>query len=407
MKVYRKAVYIVMFSAILALSLNCREEVPISEMSEAKLAITKALSVKAEKYAPEEMKAAKDQLFASHNFIRDEEKGNATSAAVTSKEKADAAYEKALPLLAKDSIAAAETDMQNATSVYAEVLAKSSYSEAKNSLQEANQLFENKQYLAAHVKAGDAGRKAQAAREASLGRKSVLSDSIEDVNVTIAKAKQYHAEQHAPGKLRLAEENVQLAGNSLNSLRLKEGFAAVEVAKVNADDAYIMSLRGTSRVTIDEARTLVAQAESSPGAKVAATDLAMAKESLKSSESLLLESKYRESISAAEDSKRLAQSVIGASSSASVSAAGTGTESKVTEGEEGFRTYTVKYRPAHRDTLWGIAKKFYNNGFQWKKIYNANQSIIRNPNLIQPGWRLKVPVEEKAKKAETKEETVQ
>ncbi|HPJ39877.1 MAG TPA: LysM peptidoglycan-binding domain-containing protein [Spirochaetota bacterium] len=405
MKVYKKAVYIVMFSAILALSLNCREEVPIGEMSEAKLAITRAQSVKADKYAPDEMKAATEKLVASHAFIRDEETGDAAGAAVASKEKAVEAYNKAVPLLAKDSIAAAENDMQNATNVYAEVLAKSSYSEAKNSLQEANQLFENKQYYSAHVKAEDAGRKARAAREASLGRKSILRDSIEDVNVTIAKAKQYNAEQHAPGKLRLAEENAQLAGNSLNSLKLKEGFAAVEIAKVNADDAYIMSLKGTSRVTIDEARTLVAQAEGSPGAKVAATDLAMAKESLKSSESLLLESKYRESISAAEDSKRLAQTVIAASSSASVSAAGAG--SSVTEGEAGYRTYTVKYRPANRDTLWGIAKKFYNNGFQWKKIYNANQSIINNPNLIRPGWKLKVPVEEKAKKAETKEEAAQ
>ncbi|HQO03077.1 MAG TPA: LysM peptidoglycan-binding domain-containing protein, partial [Spirochaetota bacterium] len=177
---------------------------------------------------------------------------------------------------------------------------------------------------------------------------------------------------------------------------------AVEVAKVNADDAYIMSLKGTSRITIDEARTLVAQAENSAGASVAATDLAMAKESLKSSEALLLESKYRESISAAEDSKRLAQTVLGASTSASVSASGAG--SKVADGdEEGFRFYTVKYRPANRDTLWGISKKFYNNGFEWKKIYNANQSIINNPNLIRPGWKLKVPVQEKAKKAETEE----
>ncbi|HQP48422.1 MAG TPA: LysM peptidoglycan-binding domain-containing protein [Spirochaetota bacterium] len=402
MKVCKKAVYIVMFSAILALSLNCREEVPIGEMSAAKMAITRAQTVQAEKYAPEEMKVAKEQLFASHKFIREEDKGGAASAAEDSKEAADKAYDKAVPLLAKDSIAAAETDMQNATSVYAEVLAKSSYSEAKNSLQEANQLFESKQYYAAHVKAGDAGRKARDAREASLGRKGILSESIEDVNITIAKAKQYHAEQHAPEKLRLAEENSRLATNSMNSLQLKEGFAAVEVAKVNADDAYIMSLKGTSRVTLDEARTLVARAENSAGASVAATDLAMAKESLKSSEALLLESKYRESISAAEDSKRLAQTVLGASTSASVSTAGAG--SKVADGdEEGFRFYTVKYRPANRDTLWGISKKFYNNGFEWKKIYNANQSIINNPNLIRPGWKLKVPVQEKAKKAETEE----
>ena len=43
------------------------------------------------------------------------------------------------------------------------------------------------------------------------------------------------------------------------------------------------------------------------------------------------------------------------------------------------------------DTLWAISKKYYGNGAQYTKIYNANKSIIKNPNLIYPGQKLVIP----------------
>lgn len=51
-------------------------------------------------------------------------------------------------------------------------------------------------------------------------------------------------------------------------------------------------------------------------------------------------------------------------------------------------TYVVK----RGDTLWAIAKKYYGNGAQYPKIYNANRNIIKNPNLIYPGQKLVIPL---------------
>lgn len=51
------------------------------------------------------------------------------------------------------------------------------------------------------------------------------------------------------------------------------------------------------------------------------------------------------------------------------------------------RYYTVK----KGDTLWGIAKKYYGNGAKYTKIYNANKSKIKNPNLIYPGQKFLIP----------------
>lgn len=51
------------------------------------------------------------------------------------------------------------------------------------------------------------------------------------------------------------------------------------------------------------------------------------------------------------------------------------------------KTYTVK----SGDCLWNIAKRFYGNGAQYTKIYNANRGKIKNPNLIYPGQKLTIP----------------
>ncbi|HLA52473.1 MAG TPA: LysM domain-containing protein [Flavitalea sp.] len=40
------------------------------------------------------------------------------------------------------------------------------------------------------------------------------------------------------------------------------------------------------------------------------------------------------------------------------------------------------------DSLGKIGTRF---GVKWKEIFEANKDIIKNPDLIQPGWKLKIP----------------
>ena len=53
----------------------------------------------------------------------------------------------------------------------------------------------------------------------------------------------------------------------------------------------------------------------------------------------------------------------------------------------GGRMYSVQ--PG--DSLSKIAKKFYGNANDWKRIFEANRDRVKNPDLIQPGWTLKIP----------------
>ena len=63
----------------------------------------------------------------------------------------------------------------------------------------------------------------------------------------------------------------------------------------------------------------------------------------------------------------------------------------ISEGHE--KIYVVKTWAKDRDCLWNIAKKpsIYDNAFLWPKIFQGNRDQIKDPNLIYPHERLKVP----------------
>jgi LysM repeat protein len=50
----------------------------------------------------------------------------------------------------------------------------------------------------------------------------------------------------------------------------------------------------------------------------------------------------------------------------------------------GGQEYVVK----SGDSLSKIGQQF---GVSWKEIYEANTDVVKNPDMIQPGWKLKIP----------------
>ena len=55
---------------------------------------------------------------------------------------------------------------------------------------------------------------------------------------------------------------------------------------------------------------------------------------------------------------------------------------------ESARSYTV--RPG--DTLSLIAQRLYGNPADWRWLYDANKSVVHNPDVIYPGMVLSVPL---------------
>jgi nucleoid-associated protein YgaU len=45
------------------------------------------------------------------------------------------------------------------------------------------------------------------------------------------------------------------------------------------------------------------------------------------------------------------------------------------------------------DTLSGIAAKFYGKGSLYPRIFEANRGVIKNPDLIYPGQKIRIPLD--------------
>ena len=52
------------------------------------------------------------------------------------------------------------------------------------------------------------------------------------------------------------------------------------------------------------------------------------------------------------------------------------------------KSHQQEYEVVSGDNLTKIGKRF---GVEWKEIYAANKDLIKDPDLIQPGWKLKIP----------------
>ncbi len=55
--------------------------------------------------------------------------------------------------------------------------------------------------------------------------------------------------------------------------------------------------------------------------------------------------------------------------------------------EVAIPTYTI----VKGDTLSKIAKHHYGDAGKWKALFEANRDVIKNPDLIQIGWVIKLP----------------
>lgn len=43
------------------------------------------------------------------------------------------------------------------------------------------------------------------------------------------------------------------------------------------------------------------------------------------------------------------------------------------------------------DTLWALARAYYGTGMEWKKIFDANQPMLTDPDVLKPGEVLAIP----------------
>ena len=66
---------------------------------------------------------------------------------------------------------------------------------------------------------------------------------------------------------------------------------------------------------------------------------------------------------------------------------------ELTAPEEEKASETQYYEIQKGDSLWKIAQEFYGNGNKYPDIFEANKEVIKDPDLIFPGQKIRIPGE--------------
>jgi nucleoid-associated protein YgaU len=59
--------------------------------------------------------------------------------------------------------------------------------------------------------------------------------------------------------------------------------------------------------------------------------------------------------------------------------------------ETGDNEFTQWHTVSKGETLGKISERYYGDPSLYRKIFEANRELIKDPNLIQIGWKLRIP----------------
>ena len=63
-------------------------------------------------------------------------------------------------------------------------------------------------------------------------------------------------------------------------------------------------------------------------------------------------------------------------------------ELEAPEAQQKVEYYEIK----SGDTLWAISSKFLGNGAKYTEIFEANREVIKDPDKIYPGQKIRIPL---------------
>lgn len=418
--------------------LACDVDVPIREMSEAKSTITRATEVKAEKYAPEDLKTAKDKLMGSHALVMDKEAKKAKAEAELSLKAGRDAVEKSLPPLAKDELDGVKKVYAEAEQLDAERSAPEEFSRASAMIKESDSLAGEKKFWESYQKAKEAAVPAGEARDKALASVPVLEKAIESLAAEADKLKKNRGDEFAAEDIAATLSHLNDAKTNIQSKSLKEAHAKVKdsesllasakdktnqgvaVEKLDAADKSLKKLGESDlkepfSADIDKAAGLVARGREDLTTKQYEASLQKADEAAALIASIGASvDKKREETKAADEKGVQAELDKKKVEPEKKPGEADKTPDKKIDVQTGVQAteYVVVYNPASRDCLWKIAQNAYQDPMLWPLIYQANKDQIKDPDLIFPGQKFIIPSipkkvepgKEEPKKEEAKKE---
>lgn len=415
------AILLLLFTII-----SCGKSIPVQEMDAARQQIDAAESENAQKYSADSYNKSREALLASHKALADDNIADAKTNAVASRQFAMQARSTSAPKHMDNEATSAKASLEQADTVYAEALAPRDFAAAKelyedgkrhaNTAKSFSKETDGKQNPADLEKSlynySEAARKFEASNEAStkaknlsLSQKDDMLDSLGGVRSWLEKAEVYGAAKEDPDAVASTRAKLDESETLVKQEKLKAGYLKMKEAEKETNE-ILASVEGkyaknklaeaTKTVGISENKynavnTKANQATIEKKAILVTIgeQIGAAKEAVGSSESFYSKKNFRDSINESEEAIRLSQIIIEQSN---IMAGARSRDVNIETADGEAKNYTVQTKkPA--ESLWRIAKSKnnYGNGFLWKRIYNANKNIIKNPDLIFPGQVLIIP----------------
>lgn len=244
-------------------AVSCKLDVPIREMAQAKTSITRAVEVQAEKYAPAELKSAKDLLLECHSEIIKEDLDKAKSLAEKSSAESAKAIEKSLPLLSADTYSEAKKLFDEADLLYAAKYSPESFTNADTLLKDAASLNEKKEFWDSYLKSSEGAKFAAKAKNDSLPHVAQVREEIDAAISSADELKAKGGDSYASAEIASAKEKLAAAKGKAEASNLKEAVPLLEEAKSSLAGARETTLRGTSEAKLAEANSLLEQTKKS------------------------------------------------------------------------------------------------------------------------------------------------
>lgn len=430
-------------SFVSLLTLFCGDPVPVKEMGQAKTSIAKAEFAKADKYAPEKYTQARDTLLASHDLISKGDYKDAKEKAKEAEVLARKAFEDAAPKFAEETKAEAKMALGKAEERYAEQFAQAEYKNAQDLMASGDKKFNEGKTMDAYADYEKARSEAEKARNIAESQAEIMKRDISEIEDTLQEAEKYGAKNSAPTAFAAAEKHTKVAKKKVDEFKLREAFTEIEEAKKNAQQALQISQVDWAKKKNTEAQGKVADAasrfsklkkqlgnaenkaifdksvEAQDAFKATEDSLNASQESLDASNKALKNQSYQDSYNQSEEAIRLSKIVeeqipqVAVLVTEANKRADNNTTTTTGVSAKGWKKYKVRLNPKNRDCLWKIAgyKRHYKNARLWPRIYRANKSQIKNPDLIYPGQVFDIPPKQgsmqKPKATETTTENVE
>lgn len=276
-------------SSILLLSfvMSCRINLPVVEMARAKLAITQANELKADKYAPELLQEAEKHLYASHDLGIKDDISNCKKEALLAFKYANDAINKALPLLAADTLDGAKALYSEAEKLYAEKFAQDEFTVAGEKIADAGTKLEAMDYRASYGASKHAFDAAGTAKEKSLQQAPMIKQTSENLGRDRDSLMSMPEKDKVLPELDKAGESLTKALAAVDALELKTAYLENEEAARQIDQAKNKITRFSTKDRIASTRNEIQTLKAERGAEFAGEDIEVAESSLNEAETLL------------------------------------------------------------------------------------------------------------------------